>query len=178
VNVDFVRERRGSFFAFQSYDSVFLFKTTMFKQLLLCLSSAIIFSACTNSKLEPNEAMRQKANAVMQSIMQQHDEDVYSSLAMPVKQAYSKEESIAYLINARANYGDISGYQLKNISPGARYARSTRMEMVRYWYATTNKLCPFSCFAQIDITLENGLPSVAGIEQIRFAEDHIPVELR
>jgi hypothetical protein len=149
----------------------------MSKKILFALSCVVAISACKNSTLVPNEQMRQKADVVMAAIMQEHDEEVYASLASPVKQAFSKAESIAPLAKARTDFGLISSYQLKNISPGARYARSSRIEMVRYWYATTNKLCPFACFTQIDITLENGAPSLAGFEQVRFADDHIPVEL-
>ena len=149
----------------------------MSKKILFSIVCVISLAACNNSKMLPNEQMRQKADEVMRAIMQQHDEAVYASLATPVRQVFSKEESIAPLVKARADFGEISTYQLKNISPGARYARSNRMEMVRYWYATTNKLCPFACFTQIDITLENGVPSLAGFEQLRFADDHIPVEL-
>lgn len=146
-------------------------------KLFFSLACVIGMSACNNSKLVPDEPMRLKAEAVMHSIMLQQDDAVYASLATPVKQAFSKQENIAPLAKARTDFGVISAFQLKNISPGARYARSSRMEMVRYWYATTNKLCPFACFTQIDITLENGVPSLAGFEQIRFADDHIPVEL-
>jgi hypothetical protein len=149
----------------------------MSKKLLFSIVCSIVLVACNNSKLVATEPMRQKADEVMRAIMQQHDEEVYNSLAAPVKQAFSKEDSLAPLAKARADFGEISAYQLKNISPGARYARSNRMEMVRYWYATTNKLCPFACFTQVDITLENGVPSLAGFEQIRFADDHIPAEL-
>lgn len=149
----------------------------MSKKSIFAFACIIALSACNNSKLIPNEQMRQKADGVMAAIMQQHDYEVYASLATPVKQAFSKAESIAALAKARADFGEISAYQLKNISPGVRYARASRMEMVRYWYATSNKLCPFACFTQIDITLESGVPTVAGFEQVRFADDHIPVEL-
>jgi hypothetical protein len=149
----------------------------MSKKTLFALVCIIALSACNKPKLVANEQMRQKADSVMRAIMQQHDEEVYTSLATPVKQAFTKEESIAPLAKARVDFGEIISYQLKNISPGARYARSHRMEMVRYWYATSNKACPFACFAQIDITLENGVPSLAGFEQVRFADDHIPAEL-
>ncbi len=149
----------------------------MFKKIFITMACFICLSACHNSRLQPSEQMRQKADAVMRAIMLQQDEEVYASLATPVKLAFSKEESIAPLAKARADFGDVSAFQLKNISSGARYARSSRMEMVRYWYATSNKLCSFACFTQIDITLENGVPSLAGFEQVRFADDHIPVEL-
>ena len=149
----------------------------MSKKTLFTLACIIGLSACNNPRLVANEQMRQKADVVMRAIMQQHDEAVYASLAAQVKLAYSKEESVAPLVKARVDFGEISAYQLKNISAGVRYARSKRMEMVRYWYATTNKRCPFACFTQIDITLENGVPSLAGFEQVRFADDHIPAEL-
>ncbi len=87
----------------------------MSQKTLFTLACIIALSACNNSRLVANEQMRQKADVVMRAIMQQHDEEVYASLAAQVKQAYSKEVSVAPLAKARMDFGEISAYQLKNM---------------------------------------------------------------